>query len=1143
MEAETPPIITTEIEEIFVEAVEDLSILKTKRQSNGSCDDDLDSTIHGFNVSNVTVIERIPGDLEKSKINSSPESENSNKQGTGEGSDSGVEICGMNDGILQRALSSNSGGYASSCGIEAQSCDSSLLSCCSTYEDAYDLLARKNSTLLEDLKMSRGDGTSEGGSESSSVTGSTSSRPSKRLGTIKKKVAVNEPTKSSKNPSTKNVPRSLSSTPRVAPARSIAQDRSKSKERDPKVTTPRPSTLKTAVTNTPRPKISQEKPSNLPETKNSSTNKTRPTRSTSTSRTKTPVATPTDDGRWPSSNNRNNAMTRSFRGSSVTSDAGSIKSRVNQLTLEQKNSTIEKYATLPRRRRERSADNIRDGNRPPSREPSINRAANLRKQPSRESTPARNLPPYPKKKTTGKTRIYHEVSAQTCLTIDDVEKALAGVGIKPVNPYDVETVEKEIQVDRVQEKVELLEAVIKSLQEKNNKLISESKEHKEKLADVEQKLAVERVEKQALKDELERNMQRVQTILGNTEGNNHQGGGDDSLLVLESRFQAAGQVIIKQENEISELHSFCRSLQRDLEKSLAAQKILLQQQRELEAESAELQEFMQAEKSTLSEALHEAELKIKSFQQSIIQRDEDINKHQDECKHLVRISEQRRQENLALQARLGALESRSRDLLLHQGAAVSGTAVALAGLISRIDGFVEQLITSYSISDKDLEDVIFHNEAYSNSNSSTEGSPEKSSSRDKRTPSPKRGSSFVLAVITAIKNAAAQSPFANAAKLNNDDRSDSTEMLDSETEPCLMMENVLEDVSLPDGHSHNMISSTHSLMKSGMLGRSESLHNLSQAILNRQLSEQARMDGSLCDSMHASYSENTVSLSDICPTVTLVDQVIEADNLLTKLLKVLRIIQLENDGCINEIYDEKTELTDKLQKQRETNDKAAQQLKDWEILGARLKSELQDAVSQLNNRNREVDDLRADLQNHRQQIERLNQDVCDLSTTCSKAELQLKLQEEEATKILKEWQETGQLPSEDILSKIVAAKHEMPPLEEKLFETEKQLAELNLEYQANKQVLSENWNQAVSEARKQYEAIDTALETLHSIQSVVQQCPPLAKLQRDLEETSFQCASSMPFVSPDFNENAALLQAVANLQLTTSQATAINSTA
>lgn len=62
-----------------------------------------------------------------------------------------------------------------------------------------------------------------------------------------------------------------------------------------------------------------------------------------------------------------------------------------------------------------------------------------------------------------------------------------------------------------------------------------------------------------------------------------------------------------------------------------------------------------------------------------------------------------RQENLAMQARLGALESHSRDLMLHQGAAVSGAAVALSGLISRIDGFVEQLIISYNISDKDLE--------------------------------------------------------------------------------------------------------------------------------------------------------------------------------------------------------------------------------------------------------------------------------------------------------------------------------------------------------------------------------------------------------------------------------------------------------
>jgi hypothetical protein len=64
-----------------------------------------------------------------------------------------------------------------------------------------------------------------------------------------------------------------------------------------------------------------------------------------------------------------------------------------------------------------------------------------------------------------------------------------------------------------------------------------------------------------------------------------------------------------------------------------------------------------------------------------------------------------RQENLVLQARLCSLEQRSRELLLQQGAAVSGAAVALSGLSSRLDGLVEQLVMSYNISEKDLEVV------------------------------------------------------------------------------------------------------------------------------------------------------------------------------------------------------------------------------------------------------------------------------------------------------------------------------------------------------------------------------------------------------------------------------------------------------
>lgn len=108
-----------------------------------------------------------------------------------------------------------------------------------------------------------------------------------------------------------------------------------------------------------------------------------------------------------------------------------------------------------------------------------------------------------------------------------------------------------------------------------------------------------------------------------------------------------------------------------------------------------------------------------------------------------------------------------------------------------------------------------------------------------------------------------------------------------------MMESVLEDVTLPDTHSHNMVSSTHSLMSTSLNGRlaqsSESLHNLSQSILARQQQERCTV-----------FDKITPA-----PAFTLVDQVIDVDNMVTKLLKVLRIIQIENDSYVDELNDER----------------------------------------------------------------------------------------------------------------------------------------------------------------------------------------------------------------------------------------------
>lgn len=233
------------------------------------------------------------------------------------------------------------------------------------------------------------------------------------------------------------------------------------------------------------------------------------------------------------------------------------------------------------------------------------------------------------------------------------------------------------------------------------------------------------------------------------------------------------------------------------------------------------------------------------------------------------------------------------------------------------------------------QDVIYHNEAYPNS--SEEPSPEFERVTEKGAAaghedslSPQRNRSFIAAVINAIRSAA------NTAKqsvhkksigdltptFGDDLESDSTEMLDSETEPCLMMENVLEDVSMPDSHSHNMVSSTNSLVMvtapsaNDMNKDEESLHNLCEAIANRKkIEQQANMmmmqhRGVDCEQSNSdeAVSESIAdvpSISENCTVQHLVDHVINVDNLVTKLLKVLRLIQMENDNCVQRLICEK----------------------------------------------------------------------------------------------------------------------------------------------------------------------------------------------------------------------------------------------
>lgn len=112
---------------------------------------------------------------------------------------------------------------------------------------------------------------------------------------------------------------------------------------------------------------------------------------------------------------------------------------------------------------------------------------------------------------------------------------------------------------------------------------------------------------------------------------------------------------------------------------------------------------------------------------------------------------------MSLRIRLGTLEAKCSEILVHQGGSISGAAVALYALISRLDGLVAELVSSYEISEQELEDVIYHNEVYSNSSNSPDTVPEKPKkiSSDK-TPSPTKVP-FISAIINAIKNATSSS--------------------------------------------------------------------------------------------------------------------------------------------------------------------------------------------------------------------------------------------------------------------------------------------------------------------------------------------------------------------------------------------------
>lgn len=601
-----------------------------------------------------------------------------------DGSDSGVEIGAssiisvttVNGIIFQRALSSNSGGYASSTGgldenVGPVSCNSSMISCCS------DTCEKLTNTLVVDGCAS------EGGSESSSVAGGPTTR------NVKKKVSMKDSPNKSPRRSNESNSSQKSSSSRVSvtrsntlPTKSVApnlltRDRARSRDK-PKPEAPSScqgdimTTSLTRSSSLKRP----PKPDSFPMSLSLTSPRVNLSRTPSLSRNRTPLATPVDDGRWPSINNKSIPRNMTPRaavsgGGGVVGGSGSgsqslqmttpdslvIKTRIGNIQLESKSSALDKYGTLPRRRKERtSMEELNFKLTPDSRSSSTTRnelrLSSLTLAVKKEAVvkPLINYPKIAKKPNVKKTKIFHETSIQTAITGDDLAKLLNGNAIDLPRIDAVEMVTRATQSDFRDKELEKLREQLERLSVDHSQLLSKLNDKTHVMANLEQELLKEREEKLTVQKELQNNTERVMCMLESfqfaaTKSDSTTSTStvtEDSFVMLESQLTMSGSVLEKQQEEIVKLQGICRSLQRDMERSLRIQDDLIKQRNELEEESNELQDFLQAEKVAFMDALKEAENENQQHKAKIAQRDNELERMKEECRHLVRAGEQKR---------------------------------------------------------------------------------------------------------------------------------------------------------------------------------------------------------------------------------------------------------------------------------------------------------------------------------------------------------------------------------------------------------------------------------------------------------------------------------------------------------------------
>merc|ERR1719400_27729 len=163
---------------------------------------------------------------------------------------------------------------------------------------------------------------------------------------------------------------------------------------------------------------------------------------------------------------------------------------------------------------------------------------------------------------------------------------------------------------------------------------------------------------------------------------------DLALARLEGEKERGGEVQERLRERLSQAEAMVGGQRRELERSVAAQKMLLQQVQEQEAEAGELQDFLQAEKATLQEALREAEAEVQRLNTELSTKENAGKGMEEQAGLLVRRAEQAKQEALSARAETQGVKERAREMLLAQGAELSRASLYICSLQQRMESLL-----------------------------------------------------------------------------------------------------------------------------------------------------------------------------------------------------------------------------------------------------------------------------------------------------------------------------------------------------------------------------------------------------------------------------------------------------------------------